>query len=43
MPLYVMILASIGIAVCVYGIISKIIESTADKAVEKYIHKTQAK
>lgn len=43
MPLYLMIISSIGIAICIYGIISKIIEITTEKTIEKYIHKNQAK
>jgi len=39
MSLYAIIVLSIGIAICVYGIISKVIEITAKKTVETYLHR----
>jgi len=39
MSLYSIIVLSIGIAICVYGIISKVIEITARKTVETYMNK----
>jgi hypothetical protein len=37
MGIYAMIVFSIGVGVCIYGIISKIIDMTAKKTIEAYI------
>ena len=39
MSIYAIIVFSLGIAICVYGILSKVIEITAKKTIEIYINK----
>lgn len=39
MSLFGIIAFSIGVSICVFGIISKIIEITAKKTVEEYLNK----
>ncbi len=42
MSIYGIIIFSIGVAICIYGIISKVIEITAKKTIEEYIKKSDS-
>ncbi len=41
MSIYAIIVFSIGVAICVYGILLKVIEMTAKKTIEIYINKSK--
>ncbi len=38
MSLHIIVILSIGIGICVYGILYKVIEITSKKTVETYLH-----